>query len=217
MPVNNRGILNKIDLEPYQSHNCTFNIIYPQTPLIELNTEEDIKQVTPEVLRSINMAASEGAAAIIIYAFGDVAIQEASQFLQVPIFGLGKLAIHIASIICRNAFTVLPAQLDHNGFIEAMIKEENLERKFNLATNSVTANPSQIRENVESVLRKLIAIADIEIAKGIDTFTLGCGSFIGITKPLETKLRQMHPNKAIKVVDPISTALKIAEGFAISQ
>ena len=59
--------------------------------------------------------------------------------------------------------------------------------------------------------KKLIAAATPEILeKEIDTFTLGCGSFINISKPLQEALSKKF-KRPIIIVDPIQTPFNIAK------
>ena len=71
------------------------------------------------------------------------------------------------------------------------------------AKNAPEISPAQIRGD-KKILDKLVMLASREIRENnIDTFTLGCGSFIGIAKPLQDLLRKEFGND-INVVDPIA-------------
>lgn len=209
-PINNPEILSQEDLESYQSGRYCFKVIYPNTELKELNTASDVEEVIALVLKKIQEAEQDGASAVIVFAFGDVGIKEGRKLVSIPLMGLGKAAVHMASLFCKHRFTVIPGQLSHNTFIEELVREENLQHKFIAATHAVNLNPSEIRKNHSSTLDALVSAASEEIIKkDIDTFTLGCGSFINFAKPLQQELRKRH-NKLITVIDQVSVSFGIA-------
>ncbi len=73
------------------------------------------------------------------------------------------------------------------------------------AENSPEVSPANIRKDPK-ILEKLMVVANAEIQKNnVDTFTLGCGSFIGIAAPLQMALRKEFGNH-INVVDPVATS-----------
>lgn len=213
LPVNNPDILNQQDLQSYQSEDFFFKVTYAKTSLKELNTPADVAAVMPAVLNEIKAAEQAGASVVIVYGFGDVGVKESRNLVSIPVMGLGKSVVHMASLFCRRRYSVLPAQLAHNVFIEALVKEEGLQDKFVLASHSINLNPAEIRDN-PLVLDRLFEAASAEIAKNdIDTFTLGCASFFGVAKLLQEKLREHH-RQAITVFDPVAVPLKIAMALA---
>jgi len=210
LPINNPEILNQKDLDLYQSERCRFVVTYPNTKLKELNTASDVDEVLPLVLQKIQEVEQDGASAVIVFAFGDVGIKEGKKLVSIPLMGLGKSAAHMASLFCNHRFTIIPGQLAHNGFIEELIREENLQQKFTTATHAVNLNPTEIRKNYSLTFDALVSAANEEIIKkNIDTFILGCGSFINFAKPLEQELRIRH-HKLINVIDHITVPFGIA-------
>jgi allantoin racemase len=188
---------------------CHFQLSYVDTKFKELNTEEDAAQVIPLVLQNIVEAERAGASAVIVYAFGDVGVKEGKYLVSIPVMGLGKAATHMASLLCRNRYTIIPGQLAHNSFIAALVAEENLEHNFILASHAIHMNPAELKGN-PLTLKRLIEAASAEIIeKNIDTFTLACGGFIGVAKPLEHELRKLH-DKPIIVIDPVDVPFKVA-------
>jgi len=212
LPLNNQEMLNQTDLEPYQSNNHYFKLSYIDTPLKELNNIIDASTVVPLVLQKIQGVAHEGVAAVIVYAFGDVGVKEARGLVSIPIMGLGKSAVHMASMLCRHRYTILPSMLNHNAFIEELVFEEGLQRKFIPASHSIELSPMQLRKN-SAVLEKLVEVATIEYQeKGIDTFTLGCGCFINVAKKLEAALREKL-QQPITVIDPVDVPFNLIKSL----
>ena len=63
-------------------------------------------------------------------------------------------------------------------------------------------SPAQIRKD-KQLIEKLLPVAENEITHhNIDSFTLGCGSFIGAAAPLQEQLRAEY-GEALTVIDPI--------------
>lgn len=212
LPVNNKDMLRQEDLAPYQTTDYFFKLSYAETPLKELNTASDDAMVLPLVLQKIQEAEATGASAAIVFAFGDVGIQEGRELVTIPVIGLGKSAAHMASLLCRHRFTILPAMLNNNTFIENLIVNENLQQKFVLASHSIEYYPQELRSKSD-VLEKLIDIALLEYQeKSVDTFTLGCGCFMGIAKKLEITLKEKL-QKPIIVVDPVEVPFKLIQAL----
>ncbi|MCD6048490.1 MAG: hydrogenase expression protein HupH [Gammaproteobacteria bacterium] len=209
LPINNPEMLSQSDLDAYQTleHQLLLNTV--NTTLREIKTAEEGAQVTSLVLEAIQQAEKSGTSAIVVYAFGDLAVKEGKALVSIPVMALGKAAIHTASFLCRDKFTVIPSMLAHNHFIQAMINEENLNQKFVPASYAVEESPANLKNN-PIAFSKLIEAASREIVENkVDTFSLGCGGFIGMAKPLQNELRKVH-NKPIVVVDPIEVSLNIS-------
>jgi allantoin racemase len=212
LPINNPDILSQADLDSYQTDNHYFQVHYVDTSLREIKTMDEAAIVLPLTIQKIQETERQGASLAIVFAFGDLGIAEAKHLVSIPIMGLGKPAIHLASVLCRHRFTVIPGMLVHTGFIADMIREDHLEDKYIETSSSPEITPAEIRKD-PLLLEKLIAAADLEIQeKGVDTFTLGCGSFIGIGKRLERALQTKYQGPII-VVDPVKMAFDIAKSL----
>lgn len=210
LPVNNPEMITQNDLDKYQKENYRYNLTYINSHLKELNSAEDANAVIQPTIEAVVNAEQAGVDAAIIFAFGDVAVKEASSQVVIPVMGTGKYAIHVAAEICEKAFTILPGKLQHNAFIEPLVTSMGLARKFLLASHSPNLFPSEIRLDFDLTISKLYDAACKEIeAKEIDTFTMGCTCFMGMAKPLQAKLQKKYQRKII-VVDPGEIAFAIA-------
>ena len=204
LPVNNPDILKQVDLQPYQSEDCFFELHYVDTHLRELNTAEEgalVSQLTSDKAKDV---ARSGASAVIIYAFGEFGFEERlQQLLSIPVLTLGAQSIREASRVSQKKFTILPGMIAHNGFLEGFVSGMNLvKNNYQPAKKSPEVSPAQIRGDA-AILQKLYQLACEEIEKnGVDAFTLGCGSFIGIGRPLQDALQRKF-GQSIHVVDPV--------------
>lgn len=210
LPLNNPHMLSQQDLEPYQSTECYFKLSYVNTHFRELNSAEEGAQVFPLVLEEIQKAEKDGASAVIVYAFGDLGIKEGKALVSIPLMGLGKAAIHMASMLCRHQYTIIPGMLAHNSFLQTIVDEENLNRNFVLSHHDIGLSPAEMKNHPDALSRLVKAVNTEIVEHQVDTFTLGCGGFIGLAKPLGTELQKLH-KKRIIVVDPIAAAFNVAK------
>ena len=215
LPVNNKEMISQQDFAPYQTEQCHYDLSYADTDLKELNSVADGEAVIQPTIDKVIAAEQSGAEAAIVFCFGDIAIKEASQQVNIPVLGTGKYAIHVAAEICNKKYTILPGKAAHNDFIQIVIQETGLTNKFVLAKHGVDLFPSEIRNNPELTVERLYHIACQEIDENeVDTFTLGCTCFMGMAKPLQAKLQTHYQDqKKIMVIDPAEIALSIASAL----
>lgn len=212
VPIHNPEILCQEDVERFHTKEHYFQVHYVDTLLREIKTAEEAATLLPLTVKKIEQVAQEGASAAIVYAFGDLGIAEAKKRVSIPVMALGKSAVHMASMLCRNHYTVISSILAQDGFIVDLIHEEHLQDKYLRAVHSPELTPAEIRKD-PALLEKLVAAAGPEIVeKNIDTFTLGCGSFINIAKKLEVALREKY-KRAITVVDPVEVPFNVAKAL----
>lgn len=213
LPVNNPSMLSMDDLAHYQSKHCRFILEYPNTELTQLNCTEDLAAVWPRLLDMIEKTKKESIDALIMYAFGDCAVKEAQQALCIPVLGLGRVVIPVASALCQKKFSVIPSHLEHNeGFIEALVASLNMQHNFVASERAINVEP-QDAKTCPNVLTRLIEAASHMIEKHeVDAFTIGCGSFIGYAKPLQAALRKKY-SQSILVIDPFSVPLAVASSI----
>lgn len=204
LPINNADILRQSDLLPFQSTDYFFELHYVDTYLRELNTADEVGLVSKLTFEKAEQVVSDNAAAVIIYAFGEFGFEkELEEKLSVSVVTLGAKAIQEASHLSQKKFTILPGMLTHNGFLEGFVSGLKLQKNnYQMAKSSPEVSPAQIRSD-KNMLGKLTVLASKEIQENnIDTFTLGCGSFIGLAKPLQDIL-QKEFGSTIHVVDPV--------------
>lgn len=211
VPYNNPEMLNQKDLDPYQSEDYYFKVTYANSNLKELNTASEVLEVTPLVVERIKEAEKNGAAAVIVFAFGDVGVKESKNLVSIPVMGLGRPAINFASVSCDSSYTVIPMQLAHNSFVESLVKEEGAQNKFILSKDAVNKRPLEMKNKAEA-LQSLTAAARKEIKQNnVDTITFACGSVMGMGRLLEEKLSEEFTG--VKVVDPVEISFEIAKAL----
>ena len=202
LTIYNPDILTQADLDPYNTSNIKFGLHYIDTDLREITTIEQANNIQPLVIAKAHQQKQNGAAAVVIYTFGEQGFKALKKTLGIPVKTLGTVAIKQASAKAIKKFTILSGCLSHNDFWQSMIKEAKLEHNYMQSVSAPEITPAQIRKD-PMIIEKLAIIARHEInVNNVDNFTLGCGSFIGIADQLEAKLQQEF-GPSIHVIDPI--------------
>lgn len=211
LPVNNTDILTQKDLTSYNTADVKFELHYIDTDLREINNAADIEQVLELTIKKAQRVKAEGASAIIIYAFGELGVQELKDIIGVPIMALGAEAIRKASKKSKKKFTVLSGMLAHNQYWLPLVQSVNAQHNYVASKYAPELSPDQIRKDSD-LIHRMFTMAEKEIAANsdIDTVTLGCGSFIGAAKPLQQRLQEKF-GSAITVIDPIEVTFDLVK------
>jgi len=206
LPVNNPNIVTQADLNPHNTNKIQFVLHYVHTDLKELNTLEQADSVLKLMLNKANQRSKAGDAAIIVYSFGEFGIAELTH-LNIPIMALGTEAVKQASQKAENKFTIISGCLSHNDYWPALLESTQTSHNYVKTSTAPEISPAEIRKN-QHLIKKLLTIAEHEITnQNVDSFTLGCGSFIGAAAPLQKKLREKYGN-AITVIDPVTVTFE---------
>lgn len=211
--VSSEGVYSQDHLTPYQTDRCYFKLYATDTQLKEITNAEEAAVVIPLVLEQIKKAAGDGVSVVLLHAFGE--FHEAKAATNIPVLSLGVPTLFNASMLCRNAFTIINSVDNTVDIFEGMLADYNLMHRYKRSKKSVGLSPLEIkRASRNEVIERLIKIASVNIEEqGIDTFTLGCTSFGGFGKPLEKALRQAYPEKGIIVLDPVEFTLNLAKAI----
>lgn len=206
LPINNPDILAQTDLAPYNSDEVQFVLHYVDTDLREINTAEEGTQVLKLVIEKGIQQAEAGISAIIVYAFGELGVAELKESLNIPVMALGTEAVKQASEKARENFTIISGCLIHNDFWQPLIDATGTTSNYVKSTTAPEVSPAVIRKD-QQLIEKLLPVAENEIANhNVDSFTLGCGSFIGVAAPLQKALRAKYGD-TFTVIDPVEVTL----------
>ena len=196
-------------LDEYNTSDVYYQFHTVDTDLKELTTAEEAEQVRQLTIKKAEQVKAEGVSAIIICAFGELGVKELKDAIGVPIMALGPEAIKQASRLSKKNFTIISGMLEHNEFWQPMIDELNVSENYVVSKHSPNMTPIEIRKDPD-LIDKLVEVAGNEITNNkIDSFTLGCGSFIGVAPKLEKRL-QTKFGPHIHVVDPIKITFEHA-------
>lgn len=207
--LNDPDMIHQDDFIPYQTNECYFKVYYIDKTRKEYNTAAEGAEALSLVITKVCEVAKSGASAAVIHAFGDIGVEESRKLVSIPVISLGNACIHMASMLCRNYFTVIIGLFSFNESIKPMVEKAGLKDKFIPVSHEIGLSAASLKDNPQ-VLQRLVDIASFEIKNNkVDIFTLGCGFFFGYAKPLEQELRQRF-KEAITVIDPVGFPLQLA-------
>lgn len=161
---------------------------------------------TLPTLLEAEKAEKEGYDAVIIYCFGDPAIEPIKEALNIPVIGLNEPSIHLASMLGKKFCIIgvggkkiessrrIVDKVTHYGLGDRLasvrridIRVLDIKKEFNKVIDALT------KEGMNAIEED-----------GADVIILGCGSLLNIAEKLQEKL-------GVPVIDPGLAALKVAE------
>jgi allantoin racemase len=175
---------------------------------VESNFDETV--AGPDVVAKVRQAERDGVDAVIINCMGDPALDAAREVVSIPVVGPCEAGMHVAAML-GHKFSVL-GMLDRviPGFEQ---KAQKYGVKDKLASvRSLDLPVLDLQEGREEVAKRAVEQAIEAIEKdGAHVIVLGCTGLAGLDRQVETGLRKR--GYAVPVVDPASTALKVAEAL----
>ena len=172
-------------------------------PAIE--SDADVAQAVPGVLRLVRRANDEGYDAVIIACFSDPGLGAAREVSEILVLGIQETSLHVAAML-GHLFTVL-TPLAHR-----VPKKEREVRRLGLAESlaSVRALGLTVTETEAEPERTKARILDVARTAveqdGAEVLVLGCAGMTGYAEEIQKKL-------GVVVIDPTSVTLKVAEGL----
>ena len=172
-------------------------------PAIESDT--DIAQAVPGVLRLVRRANAEGYDAVILACFSDPGLSAAREVSEILVLGIEETSLHVAAML-GHRFTVLTPLPQRVPKKEREIKAIGLAeslasvRPLDLTVTETEAEPERTKARVLEVSRKAVE------ADGAEVLVLGCAGMTGYAEEIQKKL-------GVVVIDPTSVTLKVAEGL----
>lgn len=176
-------------------------------PAIESDT--DIAQAVPGVLRLVRRANEEGYDAVIIACFSDPGLSAAREVSEILVLGIEETSLHVAAML-GHKFTVLTPLPQRVPKKEREIKAVGLAeslasvRPLGLTVTETEAQPERTKARVLEVSQKAVE------ADGAEVLVLGCAGMTGYAEEIQKKL-------GVVVIDPTSVTFKIAEGLMEAQ
>jgi allantoin racemase len=156
-------------------------------------------------LQEVEKAAKEGYDGIIIYCYGDPALQAAKQAVRIPVVGLGE-ASAIFALLLGHKFGILTAGPPEAGtFLMDNLKMYELDHRC-VGVLPIGVPVLDLKEGDEKEKSLLVELGRGLIEKGADVIVLGCGSILGVAEAASREL-------GVPVVIPAAAALKMCEAM----
>lgn len=145
--------------------------------------------------------------ALILYCFGDPALEAAREISRVPVVGPGEASMHIASMLSTrfSIVTVLPETVVAT---RERVNRVRVER-FALASIRALGIPVlDLKKDSERTVKAATEVARLCVTEdGAESIILGCLGFAGLGSRIEQGAN-------VPVIDPGLAALKMAESLA---
>lgn len=173
-------------------------------PAIESDT--DIAQAVPGVLRLVHRANAEGYNAVILACFSDPGLGAAREVSEILVLGIQETSLHIAAML-GHRFTVLTPLTHRVPKKEREVRELGLTeslasvRALGLTVTETEAEPERTKARILDVARAAVE------EDGAEVLILGCAGMAGYALEIEKKL-------GVVVIDPVTVTFKVAEALA---
>jgi len=172
---------------------------------VESSVEEYLS--VPGLIEAAPSLEAEGFDAIIVGCFGDPGLAAARELVDIPVIGPGQAAGHVAAQLGLR-FAVLTVVDEVVPSIWRQMRTHGLDG-FIADVRAVDVPVLELRERAEEVLETLEAEALQSLARGADSFVLGCMTmgFLDVARALQERI-------GLPVVNPVLASLKAAETLA---
>ncbi len=159
--------------------------------------------VAPYVIEAVIAAERAGADGVIVYCFGNPAVEGAREAVSIPVIGLGEAA-EVAALLLGDRFGIIST------IPEAVPRLWRKARVLGVEGRLVAVVPMGIPvldlgDRRRAVEAGLTAGREL-VARGAQVVILGCGSLLGVADELQRGL-------GIPVVVPAVAAVKLAEAY----
>jgi allantoin racemase len=164
----------------------------------------------PGVVEKVREAEEDGVDAVIINCFGDPGLDAAREVVSIPVIGPCESSMHMASML-GHKFSVITV-------LESLVRELELHAQtygvgWKLASaRSVDLPVLELEKGRNQFVPRMVdrAVEAIE-EDGAHVIVLGCTGLAGLDQQVTSGLRDRGYH--VPVVDPASTALKVAEAL----
>jgi len=172
-------------------------------PAIE--SDADVAQAVPGVLRLVRRANDEGYDAVIIACFSDPGLGAAREVSEILVLGIQETSLHVAAML-GHRFTVLTPLPHRVPKKEREVRGLGLAgslasvRALGLTVTETEAEPERTKARIFDVARTAVE------QDGAEVLVLGCAGMTGYAEEIEKKL-------GVVVIDPTVVTFKVAEGL----
>ena len=162
----------------------------------------------PDTVAKVRQAEREGMDAVIINCMGDPGLDAAREVVSIPVIGPCEASMHLAAML-GHRFSVL-------GVLDRVIPQfEHQAQKYGVkdklaSVRSIDLPVLELEKGREQFVARAVdkAVEAIE-EDGAHVIVLGCTGLAGLAQQIENALGERGYD--VPVIDPASTALKIAE------
>ena len=201
--VKNKKILEHCERVSSNNTELTISTITKGSISIESMYDEEVGAIG--ILREVQKAQDEGADGVIIYCFGNPAIEAAKELADIPVIGIGEAAQTIALPLCESYGIISTVQ---NSVARNMRKAKILGTYEKLGSViPLNMKVTELTDHSDDLVERICELLQREIKnKGLDLLIQGCGYLIGLSGKISEKLR-------VPVIDSGLAAIKLMETY----
>lgn len=173
---------------------------------VQLDSAADIVFAGPEIVKTAMRAETDGYDAVILYCFSDPAMEACRQAVRIPVIGCGQAACLMIPVLGYQGALLLA---DPERIPEKMISigRTGISADRIAGFEAVKRKGLDPEKNRDELLMELAEAGQRVIDRtGAQVLILGCLSYLGLAKELQTALR-------VPVVDPATVAVTLAESM----
>jgi allantoin racemase len=169
----------------------------------------DEYQAMPNVLKFIIRRQGEYDA-LIIGCAGDAGLEGAREQARIPIVGPGESSILLGALGDKR-FSMVTTSLERAAIKRRLVREAGLDVNRLVSSHSLDIPVLEMGKDVKRTQQKLIRAMKEAKSRGADVMILGCLSPAFMDSAL---LKEAEKEAGIPLVNPIVTAVKMAEALA---
>ena len=192
-------------LIPIKRKDTKLTVVCPDRGPETIESAYDEAYAIPPTLELVSKANEEGYDAVVLACFSDPGLDAAKEVSAIPVLGIEEASLHVAAMLGAR-FTVLTPRKERIASKREHVHMRGLShflasvRSLDLSVAETDADPAKTKKRIFDVARRAVE------EDGAEVIILGCGGMAGYAPEMEEKLR-------VKVIDPTSAALKIAEAL----
>ena len=192
-------------LIPIKRKDTKLTVVCPDRGPETIESAYDEAYAIPPTLELVSKANEEGYDAVVLACFSDPGLDAAKEVSAIPVLGIEEASLHVAAMLGAR-FTVLTPRKERIASKREHVHMRGLShflasvRSLDLTVAETDADPAKTKKRIFDVARRAVE------EDGAEVIILGCGGMAGYAPEMEEKLK-------VKVIDPTSAALKIAEAL----
>ena len=192
-------------LIPIKRKDTKLTVVCPDRGPETIESAYDEAYAIPPTLELVSKANEEGYDAVVLACFSDPGLDAAKEVSAIPVLGIEEASLHVAAMLGAR-FTVLTPRKERIASKREHVHMRGLShflasvRSLDLSVAETDADPAKTKKRIFDVARRAVE------EDGAEVIILGCGGMAGYAPEMEEKLK-------VKVIDPTSAALKIAEAL----
>jgi allantoin racemase len=203
--ITRRGkILNRI-----AAQGTTVEIKVVEDGPMAIENAMDEYQAMPNILKFI-LKHQEKYDAMVIGCAGDAGIEGAREQARIPIVGPGESSILLGTLGDKH-FSIVTTSLQRAAIKRRLVREAGLDVNRLVSSHSMDIPVLEMGKDLKRTQRNLIRAMKEAKSHGADVMILGCMSVAFMDSVL---LKEAEKKAGIPLVNPIVTAVKMAEALA---